>query len=62
MSELDKIMINQALIMRALAILLVPGDRRAVSSHRSDTADHLFTLSELTRADVNARGRHDGQQ
>jgi hypothetical protein len=42
----EQIVLNQALIMRALAMLLVPGDQRAVATFRGKTAEELFSLAD----------------
>jgi len=52
MNDLDKIMLNQALIMRALAILLVPGDERAEPSFRRQVASELFNLANAAEKEI----------
>ena len=52
MNDLDKIMLNQALIMRALAILLVPGAERAAAQLRQQTAIELFNLANAAEKDI----------
>jgi len=49
MNDLDKIMLNQVLIMRGLAMVLIPGDLRAAADTRRETANELLEISDETR-------------